>query len=156
MTKESSKAQDKLPDTGSRLTISLTFCFKGETYTPRACIDLDAQMGTTGELPCLYTHLAAANNIDPYSYEHDVMMMEELVFEAAEGLAAAYLHDGAFDSEGFEAAWHEQRLLAHLQAIASQLLGVDDLSAHPHIHQALTEAYRLGRDEPRPKVESGF
>jgi len=136
-------------DTGSRLTISITFCFKGETYTPRTTIDLDAQMGTTGELACLYTHLADANNISPYSYEHDVMMMEELVFEAAEGLAAAYLHEGVFDGEGFESAWHEQLLLFQLQAIASRHIGIEDLAAHPQLRLAMTEAYQLGKNELR-------
>jgi hypothetical protein len=141
-------------DTGSRLTISLTFCFKGETYTPRTTIDLDALMEAAGELPCFYNYLAEVSHISPYSYEHDVMMMEELEFESAEGLAANHLHGDTFDSEAFQAAWHEQKLLANLQAIAARHMGVDDLPAQPQLQQALVAAYRLGRHEPRHEQHS--
>ena len=126
------------------LTYCLPFSFRGEVFKPECTIDLDEHM-RLGSLPCLYTHLANVNRIDVHSYEYDVMMMGELEFEAAEGMAAEFICDGRFDSEGFQARWHEKRLFDVMQAIASDCMGIDDLAAQPELRNALLEAFRQGQ-----------
>lgn len=98
-----------------------------------------------GSLPCLYTHIANVNRIDVHSYEYDVMM-GELKFIAAEGMAAEFFLDGSFDSEGFQARWHEKRLFDVMQAIASDCMGIDDLAAKTELRNALMEAFRQGQE----------
>lgn len=127
----------------NRITYSLPFSFKGETFTPRCTIDLDEHM-ELGSIPCLYTHLANENRIDIYSHEYDVMMMGELVFEEAEGVAAEFIHDGHFDSEGFQARWHEVQLHNDLQSVAAQHMGIEMLDTDSDLKKALAAAYRLG------------
>ncbi len=72
------------------------------------------------------------------------MMMGELEFEEAEGLAAEFIHDGIFDIEGFQAKWHERKLHQQLQDIAARCMGMTDLDDHPELKTALAEAYHLG------------
>lgn len=98
-------------------------------------------------LPCLYTHLANVNRIDVHSHEYDVMMMGELEFEAAEGMAAEFICDGRFDSEGFQARWYENRLFKAIQTIASDYMGINDIAAHPELKNALLEAFRQGQKD---------
>jgi hypothetical protein len=129
----------------NRLTYSLPFSFKGENFSPRCTIDLDEHMNM-GSLPCLYTHLANVNRIDVYSHEYDVMMMGDIEFEAAEGLAAEFVRDGRFDSEGFQARWHENSLINAMQVIASDCMGIDDLAAYPELKNALLKAFRQGQE----------
>lgn len=128
----------------NRITVSLPFCFKGKTFNPRCTIDLDEHMGLLGSIPCLYTHLANENGIDEYSYEHDVMMMGDLEFEQAEGMAAEFICDGNFDSEGFQARWRENKLHGLLEDIATRCTGVDHLEDQSDLKKALLEAYQLG------------
>ncbi len=98
-----------------------------------------------GSLPCLYTHLANMNRIDVYSHEYDVMMMGDIEFESAEGMAAEFVCDGGFDSKGFQARWHENSLFDAMQAIASDCMNIDDLAAQPDLKKALLEAFRQGQ-----------
>jgi hypothetical protein len=98
-----------------------------------------------GSLPCLYTHLANVNRIDVYSHEYDVMMMGDIKYESAEGMAAEFIRDGIFDSEGFQAQWHENSLFNAMQAIASDCMGVDELAAYPELKKALLKAFRQGQ-----------
>jgi len=131
----------------NRITISIPFCFKGEEFTPTCIVDLDEQMKRYGSLPCLYTHLAEENGISPYSYEHDVMMMGDIEYADVEGLASAFIDDGRFDTEGFEKAWHQQRVTSQLREIAARHLGVDNLDKAPETKNALQEAFELGIEE---------
>jgi len=135
----------------NRITVCLPFSFKGETYSPKSTIDLDAKMHKYGSIPCLYNHLAEDNNIDIYSYEHDVMMMSEMVFEDIEGIAADFIHDGQFDTDGFEEKWWEINLHEQLEDISKRLMNVDDLASHPELKSALMEAYEAGRKEAHVK-----
>lgn len=132
------------------ITVSLPFSFKGKELCPRSTIDLDEEM-ESGGIPCLYTHIANENGISPYSYEHDVMMMAELVFEGMEGAAKAFIHDGIFDVEGFEAKWKQQKLEQSLHGIANRHLGSDNTDARLNstLKGALLEAYELGREAGR-------
>ena len=40
----------------NRITVSLPFSFKGETFSPKSTIDLDEKMHTYGSIPCLYPY----------------------------------------------------------------------------------------------------
>jgi len=133
----------------NRITISIPFSFKGESFFPRSTIDLDEQM-EQGGIPCLYTHIANENQISPYSYEHDIMMMGELVIDEAAGMATEFVHDSSFDSEGFEAKWKQEKLNNTLQEIATRCLnsGSGEISAAQNqaLKNALLEAYELGKE----------
>jgi len=135
----------------NRITVCLPFSFKGKTYSPKSTIDLDAKMHTYGSIPSLYNHLAEENNINVYSYEHDVMMMSEMVFEDVEGIAADFIHEGHFDTDGFEEKWWEMNLHEQLEDISKRLMNVDNLTAHPELKSALMEAYEAGRKEAHAK-----
>ena len=129
----------------NRMTVSLPFSFKGKTFCPRVTIDLDAQMRQYGSIPCLYTHLAEENGISVYSYEHDVMMMSEMEFEEVEGIAADFIHEGRFDTDGFEQKWWEIKRHEQLQDISKRLMNIADLASHPELNAALIEAYEAGK-----------
>jgi len=75
------------------------------------------------------------------------MMMGELVFEEGEGIAAEFIHDGYFDSDGFQTRWHEVQLHNTLQAIAAQHMGIETLETDSELKKALLAAYNLGKGE---------
>lgn len=137
------------------LTITLPFSFKGETFQPGCRINLDELM-EKGSIPCFYTYLANENRIDIYSHEYDVMMMSDMKFSDATGMAARFVCDGKFDSEGFKSEWEENRVDRQLQQIVNRHMNPAELGQHPRLKQALTEAYRLGRDaaEVEKKIQS--
>ncbi|MES9905344.1 MAG: hypothetical protein ABW168_22045 [Sedimenticola sp.] len=130
----------------NRIIADVTFSFKGETHQLSLDVDLDGAMEQDGRIPNLHTKLAERHSIDPYSYEHEMMMAESIRFSDAQGIAADYLTDGAFDLEGFEAAWHQVRLMRLLAMIAESEMGIEDLEAHPALKRALVEAYLCGRE----------
>jgi len=136
----------------NRITVSLPFSFKGELLHPKCTIDLD-EHPELESIPSLYTHLAYMNGIDVYSHEYDVMMMGTPEFEAAEGIAAEFLHDGIFDIEGFWVKWHEIKLHNQIQDIATRYMGIKQISKHDNLKKALLEAYRLGMNRPQPNKE---
>ncbi len=129
----------------NRMTVCLPFSFKGKTYFPKSEIDLDALMRKYGSIPSLYAHLAEENNIDVYSYEHDVMMMSEMVFEEVEGIATEFIHEGHFNTDGFEKKWREIARHELLLDISNRLMNIDNLSSHPELNSALIEAYEAGK-----------
>lgn len=131
------------------LVASVEFYFKGEKYTPSARIDLDRMMETSGGLPSLYALIARENGIDPYSYQYEVMQVEEIRYSEVEGFVADYIHDGVLDEPGFVDRWQEEKVLDDLGAIARSCLGVEELSQQPGLERALREAYRLGQDAPQ-------
>ena len=140
---------------GNALTITLPFSFKGKVFRPDCRINLDELM-EKGSIPCLYTHLANENRIDIYSYEYDVMMMSDMEFSDATGMATRFVRDGKFDIEGFESVWEEKRVDGQLQQIVNRHMNQTDIEQHPQLKQALTEAYRLGREsaEIEKKIHS--
>jgi hypothetical protein len=125
--------------------ISLEFYFKGRKHSLSMVLDLDEYIQAKDSIDSLYTLLARSNNLDPYSYEYEVMLAEDLVFSDATGCAGAYLKDGKFDFAAFEQALREDNLTAILSRIARDHLSVDDLSAQPDLKAALLEAYRSGQ-----------
>jgi len=125
--------------------VSVEFYYKGEHYTPSMKLDLGILMKQQGCLPDLSMMLARANDIGEYSYELEVMMMEPLHFDQAEGLAADYINDGVLDISGYEAAWHEKRLDVTIEDIARRILHMESLDNQADLKRALIEAYNLGK-----------
>ncbi len=130
----------------SKVRVSATFSFRGETHHPEMELDLDRFLAEGRSLDDLYPMLAAANGIGAYSYEYEVLEMAPLHFDRPEGLAVAHVHDGRLDLEGlrrdFEAA-RERRLL---EEIARRTMGLEDPDRLPGLLDALRAAYRAGRD----------
>jgi len=129
----------------NHITASVEFYFKGKKFIATVELDIDQYMQTTGKLPVLYPLLARSINIDPYSYEHEIMEAETIAFSNARGLIAQYVVDGALDFEAFKIAWLEAQTLEKLQQIAQQYLSVDDITQQPGLKKALLEAFRLGK-----------
>ena len=128
----------------NRITISVDFYFKGKKLNPSVELDIDQYMQSTGKLPAMYPLLARSINIDPYSYEYEMMEAETIVFSNASGLIAQYVTDGVLDFETFKIAWAEAQALEKLQKIAQQHMSVDDIMQQPGLKNALLEAYQLG------------
>jgi len=124
---------------------TVTFSFKGETYTPSTTIDLDALMRRHGSLPHLYALLATANGIDTYSYLYEVMEQSPIRFVNAQGAVADFIDNEELDIEGFQEHWQRDGIIDVLQSIASRELSIDDLEKHPELKKALLEAYDCGK-----------
>lgn len=135
----------------NKIVAKIEFYFKGECYTPEATINLDHLMETSQEnhdrLASIYLRLANEGNIDTYSYQYEVMLAETIQFSQATGIAASYCQDGIFSMDDFKNAWHDNTILNHIQSIAKQHMAIDDLSQHPDLKTALTEAYILGKSK---------
>ena len=67
----------------NHITASVEFYFKGEKFTAAIELDLDQHMQNAGKLPALYPLLAKAINLDPYSYEYEMMQAEVIFFNNA-------------------------------------------------------------------------
>jgi len=132
-----------MPPVNNSIRVSTVYSFRGERFTPSAVIDLDALVDR-GEAADFHALLARQTGIDTYSYAFEVMQQSALQFSQASGLAAAHLHDGHFDITGFIAALRQHRIMPQLQAVASDILGLDNLEEHPSIRAALLQAYLLG------------
>ena len=128
----------------NRVTASIEFSFKGETKTLRSEVDIDALMGEHGEMPALNDLIARHNGYDPYSYEYDVILSEEVVFEYASGPIADFIEDGALDVEAFDNFWDRNFVDFKLQDIASRHLGCASLADNPALKAALKEAWDHG------------
>jgi len=131
----------------NHITASVEFYFRGNKITSSIELDIDAHMQSAGKLPDLYPLLARAANLDPYSYEYEMMQTEAILYNNAKGLIAEHVEDGLFDFNSFEAAWVEIQTLDKLQKIAQDVLSIDDLQQHPKIKNALLNAYRLGKSD---------
>lgn len=129
----------------NKLTVSVEFSFKGQHFNPSSELDLDTFMQTNGHLPDFHTLLANANGIGFYSYEFEMMQAEPILFSQPQGLVAEYVHDDSLDRDGFEAAWHKQKLDKILQDIAQQYMSVEQLEQNPKLKSALLAAYQLGK-----------
>ena len=124
---------------------TVTFSFKGETYTPSTTIDLDALMREHDNLRRLHHILAMTNKIDTYSYLYEVMEQSPIRFFNAQGPVADFVDNEMLDIEGFQQQWLQRRITDKLQAISSRVLDIDDLDNHAELKKALLEAYDCGR-----------
>ncbi len=127
------------------IRVSLTYSYRGETFTPSAVIDLDKLGDNEGPVDW-HARVALANGIDTYSYVYEVMRESELHFSDATGLAANHLSDQGFDFKGFTHAYRQAGHIGPLQHIARDILQIDDLNQEPAIRDALVQAYLLGKN----------
>ncbi len=132
--------------TKNSVTASLQFDFRGQRFSPSVDVDLDALMQKQGTInpSDLYDMLAASIAMDAYRHEYDVMLMEDIVFSRPSGLACQFVADGGLDFDAFIEAWQQQRIRRAVQCIAEKHLGIEDLTQHKHLEQALLESYRAG------------
>ena len=121
------------------------FSFKGQDYDLTSHIDLDALMSERSNFPSLYEILAREHHIDTISYLYEVMIVSEIEFSNAQGIAADFLHDGQFDYAAFSIHWQEHKIALLVQPIAKRELNIDYLAQQPAIRNALVQAYKLGR-----------
>lgn len=124
----------------------IEFCFKGETYDLSSTLDLDQVLDKFPDLSSMHIVLAVEHGIDTYSYIFDVMLVEDIRYDNAQGMAADFLSDGEFDFDGYIAQHSKSQALIALGVIAAQELGVEDLEKSPQLKQALLRAYQLGME----------
>ena len=124
---------------------TVTFSFKGETYTPSTTIDLDVLMREHGSLPRLHYILAMTNKIDTYSYLYEVMEQSPIRFVNAQGAVADFVRNEILDIVAFQEYWLQSRVIDMLQSIASRELNIDDLEKHAKLKKALLESYDCGK-----------
>lgn len=124
----------------------IEFSFKGETHSLSSTLDLDRIRDKYLTPPSLHHVLAVEHGISTHSFLYEVMQEEEILFDNAQGRAAEFLHDGAFDFEGYAAQRGESELLDSLQAIALREMGIENLDQHPQLKRALIQAYQLGME----------
>ncbi len=127
------------------LVAGVEFYYKGEKYTPSVRIDLDRMMESSGVLSSFYSLIARENGIDLYSYEYEVMQVEEIHYSEVEGFIGDFIHNGELDQQGFVDKWHEEKALSDLAEIAQRCMGVEDLAQQPELARALSEAYQMGQ-----------
>jgi len=131
----------------NHVTASVEFYFKAKKFSPSIELDIDQHMRSFGKLPALYPLLARSIQIDPYSYEYEMLKAEPVLFSKASGLIAQYVEAGTLNFDAFKIAWAETQALQELQMIARENLGVTDLEQQPDLKNALLQAYQLGAGE---------
>lgn len=136
----------------NKISASITFNFKGETFTPSIELDLDQLMKRYNALPPLHQTLADENNIDNYSYHYEILLSEDIQFSNAEGDARQFLNKGKFDQIAFEQFWFQKNIINKLQQIVQAELAIDDIEQHPKLKQAMLAAFQYGQNKVK---ESG-
>ena len=126
--------------------VSATFSFRGELLQPEMRLDLDEALEQGMTTESIYALLATKNNIDPYSYEYEMLEAEPLVFDEPEGLAEKYTENGRLDWKGLENAWKENRLLEKIGRIAKENMGIDNLEDIPGLKKTLLAVYSLAKE----------
>ncbi len=130
----------------SHITASIEFYFKGDKFVFSCDINIASWLRDHQcDMEALYDILATQNGLDRYRHEYDVMVMEPVEFSHATGLAAQYLHDKAFDIDGFLAARKQKEITTTLQAIAKKHLDIESLEEHPTLQAALLDAYQANK-----------
>lgn len=130
------------------LQATLEFDFRGERFTPSISVDLDRLIIRGGHLDNLYDMLAASIGLDSYSYEYDVLVMQEITYSAPTGLACEFVCDGKFDFDNFALQWAQQQIIESIRPIAEKHLKISDLSQHQELQAALIECYQAGQKNP--------
>jgi len=126
------------------ITATITFCFRGQTFSPSITLKLDDHLNSSGDIPDLHSLIATANNIDFYSYEYEMMLAESVSYSNAEGLITQFITDGKLDLDAFISEWKESRILSGLARIAKDNMNINSLHEHPQLKNALLEAYKAG------------
>ena len=125
---------------------AIEFSFKGETYSFKETLDLDAIMAQNGKLFDIHLYLANQNDIDTYSYLYDAMESYPIVFENATGLARQFIEDSNFNIPGFEQAWQEQGTDQLFEEIIKKHLANISPEFHTAIKNALRDAYNAAKE----------
>ncbi len=130
----------------SKITAQIEFYFKGEKIAPEVTLDLDELMEAQGQLPSLRQQLATAHQIDPYSYEFEVMEATPVTISQAEGMVCDHIDaDRHLNIESFQQQWHQNKIEQRLQSIARKRLGLEAVPGDDPVMQALLDAYTLGK-----------
>ncbi|MCU7959962.1 MAG: hypothetical protein KZQ58_08185 [gamma proteobacterium symbiont of Bathyaustriella thionipta] len=127
------------------IKVTVHFSYQGTEYAPSIQLNLDEWMHKKNALPALDLLLAQQNNIDTYSYLYEVLQQGSFVYDQAQGLAADFCHEGTFNPEAFQQAWHQQQIEKQLARIAEQTLGIHSLQENQDIQQALMQAWQAGK-----------
>ncbi len=130
-----------------RLTLGIEFYFKGEPFSSSVTIDLDEHFQADRDVSHIYDMLAKEIGLDQYRHEYDVMVMQDLVCQSAEGIAAQYVENGQVDWQGLKEAWQKEADMMVLQPIANKFFNVESLEDEPKLAAALLAAYRAGQDK---------
>ena len=138
------------------ITLTIPFSFKGEDHVPSSKINLDDFCLQNQHLEAPYHEVfchtvATENNIDRYSYEYEVLHAAPHHFSEATGIAKDYVVDGQFDMAGFTENLRQVQVMNILQAIASKMMGINNLEAHERLQQALREAFEAGKNRNHEK-----
>ncbi len=134
----------------------LEFYFKGEPFSSSVTIDLDEHFQAGRDVSHIYDMLAKEIGLDQYRHEYDVMVMQDLVCQSAEGIAAQYVENGQVDWQGLKEAWQKEADMMVLQPIANKFFNVESLEDEPKLAAALLEAYRAGQDKPKPLARTNM
>ena len=128
--------------------VQVNFSFKGENFTPSIMLELDDFVKHSGSLAGLYSKIAQQNKIDTYSYAYEMMEASELIFHSAKGNVVDFIIDGKCNLEAYREYLNQSNILIELEKIASEVLGIDNLSAKDNkgIKEALTRAYNAGKN----------
>ena len=129
------------------LTVSVEFHFKGEAFSSSVTINLDEHFQAGRDVSHIYDMLAKNMGLDEYRHEYDLMVMQDLLYHSAEGIAAEYVEHGQVDWQGLEEAWQKEADLRVLQPIANKFFNVESLEDEPKLAAALLAAYRAGQDK---------
>jgi len=135
--------------------VTIPFSFKGVDHEPSCVIDLDAFiMGDQG-IEAVFHIVASQNGIGNYSYEYEVLESSKKIFSEPTGIAHEFINNDGFDLEGFKQKHSEEGVFEKLQAIASQILAIDNLADEQHslVKQALQQAYKIGAENAKEKKE---
>lgn len=133
----------------NKITASITFYFKGESFTPSLALDLDELMQRYNGLPPLHETLAAENNIDSYSYQYEMLLGEDIQFSEAEGDVVAFLNNGQFNQAAYEDFWFQKNILNNLQKLIHTELDLDDIKQYPKLLPAMLAAFQYGQNYKR-------
>ena len=135
------------------IKVSITFSFKGETFSPFTIIDLDllmkqSEIGKTEQnsVPThIYPLLAASADIDTYSYAYEIMQAADAVYSEPTGMATKYLIEGQFDYQAFRKEWLENENMTIVQNIADKHRLEIDFHEQSELRDALLEAFFEGK-----------
>ncbi len=129
------------------ITVSINFYFKGEKITSKMSFDLEPLLHSKGELPDFYPLLAKNIKLDFYSYEYEMMQVEQVVFSSENKLIKDFICDGHFDFNEFKKSWLANKVMIKLQEIALEYCGVENLELESQLKVALLNAYKLGLNQ---------
>ncbi len=137
------------------IKVTIPFSFKGTDHEPSCIVDLDAFILGDQGIEAVFHIVASQNNIGNYSYEYEVLESSTKVFSEPTGIADEFICEDGFDLEGFKLKQSLEGAFEKLQAIATDVLNIDNLADADNeaIKKALQQAYQLGTENCKEKKE---